>query len=159
MPQNIVNALKGPVDRSFSLLAEFIKVCPEDIWAEKSGGWPVWQQLYHALTVVDFFIGKEGEPALPALAESEVGALRKIADRPVAKSALSELLTAVKQKADDYAASLSDEQLPAINESLFKRAKMEMSHAATLSMLAGHNLYHLGGCDAALRNNGLKGVF
>jgi hypothetical protein len=159
MSQNIVNALKGPIDRSFGLLAEFIKVCPENIWAEKNGGWPVWQQVYHALTTVDFFIGKEGESPFSALAEVEVGSLRKIAAHPIAKGILSELLTAIKQKVDNYAASLTDEQLPTINEGLFKRANMEMSQAATLSMLSGHTLYHLGACDSALRNNGLNGVF
>ena len=36
---------------------------------------------------------------------------------------------------------------------------MTWTHAAACAMLTGHVLYHLGTCDAALREEGLKGFF
>jgi hypothetical protein len=33
-----------------------------------------------------------------------------------------------------------------------------MSNATTLAILSGHSMYHVGSCDAILRDNGEKGV-
>ncbi|GHU95789.1 hypothetical protein AGMMS49974_08060 [Deltaproteobacteria bacterium] len=58
MSRETVLASQGHFDRAYSLLAEYIDICPERIygWAEKNGGWPVWQQIVHTVMVMDFFI-------------------------------------------------------------------------------------------------------
>lgn len=45
MSRDIVAALEEPYQRSWALLAQFMDICPENIWAETNGGWPVWQQV------------------------------------------------------------------------------------------------------------------
>lgn len=35
----------------------------------------------------------------------------------------------------------------------------ETPHATVMILMTGHILYHPGSCDAALRENGMKGVF
>lgn len=157
MSNAVIMAQKGAIDKSFDLLASFIDVCPNDIWAESSGGWPVWQQVYHCLGAVSFFTGlNEG---IPALAEKEVGGLSKVATETVAKDKVAEALKAARATVEKYISSITDEDLAKRNEAVFAAANWDITHAFTLAMLAGHNLYHLGGCDAALRNHGLKGVF
>ena len=157
MSQAIIVAQKGAIDRSFALLNEFIDVCPADIWAEKSGGWPVWQQVYHCVNAVSFFTGlNEG---IPALAEGAVAGLEKVAEETVAKEKIKAALAAAQATVEKYIASLTDEDLAKRNEAVFSAIQWDITHIFTLTMLDAHNLYHLGGCDAALRNHGLKGVF
>lgn len=159
MSTSTVVALKGSVDSSFQLLDQFITVCPEEIWAEKFGGWPVWQQVAHALSAVGFFVDVPQAPAPAVPAPEDVCNLDVVGVEVVPKSRMAEALAECKKYFEQYAAALKDEDLPQRNEPLFQRAQFELTHAGTLSLLAGHNLYHLGAGDAALRQHGLKGVF
>ena len=159
MSQAIVTALKAPVDRAFGLLAAFIETCPDEVWAATSGGWPVWQQIYHALAAADFFITQPGQTLPPPLAEAEVSELKKAAATTVPRAALGEVCAAAKARVDQFFGRLTDADLPQRNEPLFAKAKFELTLAGTVSMLAAHTLYHLGAGDAALRDRGLPGVF
>lgn len=159
MSREIVEALKGPIDQSFNFLARFIDTCPDNIWAEKNGGWPVWQQIYHSLGAVDFFVNASGEEGSPPLISADEAGLRKVSETTIGQAEIKSAWQAAKEKVDKYVAGLTDADLTKRNDGLYERAKMEMSHAATLSLLGAHGLYHLGGCDAALRNHGLPGVF
>lgn len=159
MSQAIVSSLRGPIDHAFVLLGDFIEACPDDLWTENNGGWPIWQQVYHSLTAVNFFIELKGESAPPPLVKDEVCGLAEAGENPLSKDQIKAACGAAKARVDKYVTSLNDEDLPKRNEALYARAKMEMTLAATLSLLAAHTLYHLGSCDAALRNRGLPGVF
>ena len=158
MSQATINALKGPIDTSFDLLNQFIDVCPDDLWGEKNGGWLIWQQVYHAIGAVDFFIAYDGEKE-PPLAGEGVSELSEVADSVVSKDKVKAACAAARGRLDQYLAALKDEDLAKRNEGVFANAQWDISHAGTLSFIAAHNLYHLGSCDAALRNRGLKGVF
>jgi len=161
MSNELVKSVMGPVETSFALLKKFIEVCPENIWAEKTGGWPVWQQVYHVVGAVNFFIlGVDEQPQGPApLTSPEVGGLKEVAAEAVSKEKVAAALEAAQDQVAKFAASLSDADLIKKNEGIFARAKMDMTFAGTITLLAGHNFYHLGSCDAALRNHGLEGVF
>ncbi|UQZ87867.1 DinB family protein [Deltaproteobacteria bacterium Smac51] len=157
MSQAVIMAQKGAIDTSFTLLNQFIEVCPDEIWREKSGGWPVWQQVYHCISAVSFFTGlNEG---IPSLAEESVSGLEKAAEETVDKAKVKEALQAAQATVEKYVSSITDADLTKRNEPVYAAIEWDISHAFTLSMLAAHNLYHLGSCDAALRNHGLKGVF
>ncbi len=158
MSRTIVEALKSPIDDAFGLLAEFIKVCPDDVWAEQGGGWPVWQEMYHALVAVNLFAEVEGEKPAP-LAGEDVCALDAVAAETVSRDRVQAAWVAAKDLVDRYLARLTDDDLAKRNETTFRAINMDMSHAAVLSLLAGHTLYHLGAGDSALRRRGLKGVF
>ena len=70
MSREIVAALEEPYQRSWALLAQYLDICPENIWAETNGGWPVWQQAAHAIAVLNFCILETDEQAfLPAPAD------------------------------------------------------------------------------------------
>lgn len=159
MFQDVVKAMKGPVEMSFTLLDKFIDACPDDLWVEKKGGWPVWQQVYHAIGAVYLFIEAPGQTAPPPLVSPGVGALSEVASEAVGKAEIKAALNGAKALADKFLAGLDDGDLSKLNEPLFAKAKLKMSLAGTVSMLGGHTLYHLGSCDAALRERGLPGVF
>ncbi len=162
MSRAIVTNLQGAFNRSFGMLEQFIEVCPWDAWVKQFGGWPVWQQVYHAASSIDLFVLEEGGQPSPPLFEPEIGGLKKVPDEELTappKAVMQEFAAAMKAKANAYIDGLSDADLAQKNPGLSARVKTDMTHAVTLAMMAGHAFYHLGACDAALRDQGLKGVF
>jgi len=164
MSQTVIAGPRASFEYSYGLMIQFIEVCPEDIWTEKFGGWPIWQQVYHVLGSTQLMALREGETPEPGLYPPEVSMFEKIPDRPPAKKDMLGYAARMKARADAYINALQDADLPAINQILTARMKAHgmdhgFSHLQTLTMLSGHILYHLGACDAALRQHGLKGVF
>lgn len=160
MSNAVVLNLKGPFDRAFGMLEQFIDACPAEIWGKTFGGWPVWRQAYHGVGAVDFFIAQSaGDFSAPPLAP-EAGSLSADYAGPAAtKEQAKAYLAAMRQKAEAYFGGLTDATLCEKNQGLSARLNMDFTHAVTCSMLAGHAMYHLGSCDAALREAGLKGIF
>ena len=159
MSREIVTALEGPYQRAWDLLAQFMDVCPDAIWAETNGGWPVWQQVAHAVAVLNFFI-LEGEDAfLPAPAELGVLMLKEQGQQLITKDAMKAYGAKVKAAVDARIALLADADLTRLQERVSKKIGRDLSYAALLVMLASHTNYHVGSCDAALRDHGLPGVF
>ncbi len=159
MSRTAVAGLQGNFEHVFGLAMQYIDVCPDAIWGKKFGSWPVWQQLYHSLSSVDFFLRPEGVPQAKALYEPAVGDFKETPAPPADKAAFRTFAAGVKKVVDEYCTSLTDAKLGEINAGLSKRFGRDFTHAATLSLISGHIFYHLGSCDAALRENGLKGVF
>jgi hypothetical protein len=164
MSQAVIAGQRASFERAYGLMAQFVEVCPEDLWAKKFGGWPVWQQVYHALGSCQFSVLQAGETPEQGLYPPEVGGLQSVPDATPAKKEVLEYGARMKAKADAYLGALRDADLPDINRGLTARMKSfgidrEFSHSQALAMLSGHIMYHLGTCDAALRERGLKGVF
>jgi hypothetical protein len=163
MSQSIISGQRASFEHAFGLMIRFIEVCPEDIWAKTFGGWPVWQQVYHALGSCQMGL-RDGETPEQGLYPPEVGMLDSTPDKPPIKNDVLEYAARLKARAGAYLTALQDVDLPGINQRLTDRMKAkgiqhEFSHSQTLVLLSGHLLYHLGACDAALRERGLKGVF
>lgn len=159
MSQAIVQSQRGSFDFSFSLLMQFIDVCPDEIWNKKFGGWPVWQQIYHTLGAFQFFLSSPGTEAIAGLVAQDVGTLAVQGDSPVSKEAMKDFAAQVKAAADAFLSTLTDADLTAKAEAVSARMQRETPYATVMVMMSAHILYHLGSCDAALREHGLKGVF
>ena len=164
MSQSIIDGQRAEFEHAYGLVTQFIKVCPEDVWTKKFGGWPIWQQVYHALGTFQFFTLQDGETPEQGLYPQEVSNFQSAPEMAPAKKDMLEYAGRMKAKADAYIHALKDADLPGLNQGLTARIKAfgrsnEFSHSQTLAMLSGHTMYHLGSCDAALREHGLKGVF
>lgn len=159
MSRAIVENQRGSFDFAFSLLSQFMDVCPDEIWNRKFGGWPIWQQVYHALNAVDFFISAPGAEPVKALVSPDVGSLKVQGESPVTRAEMKEFASLVKSAADGYMNALTDAGMITLAEGATQRMGRDTLHATVVALLIGHILYHLGSCDAALRENGLKGVF
>lgn len=160
MSRAIVAELQGPYQRAWSLMTQFIDVCPEEIWAEKNGGWPVWQQVAHAVAVLNFFLlEKEDDTFVPAPAELGVLMLKEQGQQVVSKEAMKAYGAAVMAVVDARVAELTDADLTRTQERVSKKIGRDLSYGAVMVMLGSHTMYHLGSCDAALRDHGLPGVF
>ena len=163
MSQAIIGGQRAAFEQAYALVTQFIEVCPEEVWAKKFGGWPIWQQVYHALCY-QFLTLQDGEALEQELYPPEVGSFQSTPDAAPLKKDMLAYAARMKAQVDAYLNALRDVDLPGINQGLTARVKAfgmprEFSHSQTLAMLSGHTLYHLGACDAALREHGLKGVF
>jgi hypothetical protein len=164
MSQAIIAGQRASFEHAFGMMLQFIEVCPDDVWTKKFGGWPVWQQVYHALGTCQFFALKEGETPEQGLYPPEVHRFQSTPDAAPAKKDIQEYAARMKARADSYFTAMQDADLPGVNQSLTSRLRAfgvqhDFTHSQTMAMLSGHLLYHLGSCDAALRDIGLKGVF
>lgn len=159
MTSIITQNLEGNIKHVYGLLNKFMDVCPDDIWAKKFGGWPVWQQVYHALAAVDFFIRPLEAPEETPLFGGEEASLSVCAKTTAGKDQLKAYAAKAEERINSYIAGLDDTKLAQSNAGLTARMGMPATHAGTLSLIAAHTLYHLGSCDAALRERGIPGVF
>ena len=159
MSQAIVQNQRGSFDFAFSLLMQYIDVCPDDTWSRKFGGWPIWQQVSHALNAVDYCIPEPNAEPVKALAAPEIGSLSVAGETPISKADMKDFATKVKAAADGYMNARTDADLTKKAEGASARMGRETLHATVMALMIGHILYHLGSGDSALRENGLKGVF
>lgn len=160
MSRAIVAELESPYQRSWGLMCQFMDVCPDEIWAETNGGWPVWQQVAHTVAVLNFFIlENDDDTIVPAPTEFGVLMLKEQGQQVVSKEAMKTYGAAVKAAVDARVAKLTDADLTRVQERVSKKIGRELTYGAVMVMLASHTNYHLGSCDAALRDHGLPGVF
>lgn len=159
MSRAIVEIQQGSFGFSFGLIEQFIDVCPDEIWGEKFGGWPVWQQIYHALDAIHFFVAAPDAAPVTGPAPQAVGSLAEQGGAPLSKAEIKAFAQEAKAASDAYMNGLTDELLPQLAEGASKRMGRDTPHAVVMALMSSHLLYHLGSCDAALRQNGLQGVF
>ena len=160
MARAIVAELESTYGRAWALMDQFMDVCPEEIWAESNGGWPVWQQVAHTVAVLNFFIlENDDDTFVPAPAELGVLMLKEQGQQLVSKEAMKAYGAAVVAAVDARVAKLTDADLTRVQARVSKKIGRDLSYGAVMVMLASHTMYHLGSCDAALRDHGLPGVF
>jgi hypothetical protein len=161
MANPIKDSLVASIAHTFGLMDEFLKLCPEDIWTQHFGGWPLWRQFFHPFSAFDFFLRPENAAEMPSPFGADAGNLRiKDSATPTpSKERMREYMEAAQKRVNDYLASLDDAALGQINKGMSARMGREFTHAGTVALLVGHTMYHLGSCDAALRESGRPGVF
>lgn len=146
------------MDRVFDLFKKFLSICNEDVWREKFGGWPVAEQFYHAVDSTAFFCetisGKKPVNPCP-----EAGHLEKPSGKIASKEQAGQYLADVQKCVENIIAACQNEDLLKKNDQLSKLFGSDVNNGTILELMCGHMLYHLGSCDAALRNRGLEGAF
>ena len=159
MKRDITQSLESNMLHAFGLMDRFVEVCPDDVWVENFGGWPVWQQVYHAFAAMGFFLRAADAPEETPPFGAVESSLRVVASGVAGKAELKEYIARAKEAAGAYASALDDAALDRPNEGFSARMNRTTTHAGVLSLIAAHTMYHLGACDAALRQRGLAGVF
>ena len=158
MSKEIVLAMTANFERCHGLYLQFMEQCPDTLWARRFGGWPLWQHILHNYACIDLFILQAGDQPATAPVAEDLILLARVGSDPVAKADVMTFMKLMKDKADVYVASLDDSMLTQKNEGFSSRRNMNFSHAQTLGILVGHAFYHFGTLDAALREEGLKGI-
>ena len=154
-----IAALTMPFERAHTLLLQFVDVCPDELWKTTFGGWPTWQQVAHTFGAYDYFTQQEGDAPFTPLCTREIAGLTVQGTEVISKQAVKDFAAQAKTRVDAYLARLTEKDLTARNDGFSTRKGADLTHAFTIGMLASHIFYHLGTCDAGLRERGLPGVF
>jgi hypothetical protein len=161
MSKTVVNGLAKNCEHGFNFLFQQIDAATDEVWGKKAGGYLYWQQIYHAFSAMDVFLSSDGEPRSeenPPI-DRDFASLHKIADFSPDKETVRAFGERKKALFDRWVETLTDDALAAKQKKCSDLFGTDMSNASVLSLVHGHNLYHVGCCDAILRDNGHKGVF
>lgn len=135
---------------------KFLAICSDDAWKEKAGGWTLAQQYYHGLVATNALLSSvSGE--LIENPDPEAGMLEDKPNVMPDKSAAALFLANIKLGLAALFEKIDDATLLQKNEKISKKFGSEVSNAFVLELIPCHLLYHLGSCDAALRNRNLPG--
>ncbi len=153
-----LRAFKDSFDSTYGYLEKAVELCPDTLWAKKTGGFLFWQQLYHIFTLIDFTILEPNDPPTQSLYPIEVA--RLLRDEPKTPTKAEILAVAATMKKAFYAwlSTMTAEKLAARNELRSQRFGREISNFHALILLVGHGQFHVGECDAAFRDHGLGGL-
>ena len=147
----ITGLIKAQFEVSFAMLADEIEACPDSLWLEKAGGFPIWQQILHALHGAAYWLrpGSEEFPE-PFPGRKLYPELDGEAEGSVSKEELLSFAREVESRARRFFSLLRDEEL--------QRPSWIEPSARTFDLIAGqlrHLMYHAGHCDSALRERGI----
>ena len=150
----VVDTLRERFDFIYELLEKDIDGCPDTLWNTKTGGYYYWQQIVHAYGIIDYFIGTTPQTTYAA---DEVRLLKDGVTVPSKAEVLS-LAKNMRAAAHTFFDGMTDATLLERNEGRSQRAGYEVSHLSAMISLIGHGFYHVGACDALLREHGGKGA-
>lgn len=143
--------------RAIDLLDAAVDNCPDELWDKEYGGYVYWRLIYHTLASVWLFLARDGfHGNNTELFTSTAGMLSdeykdKTPDKGVLKRVAEEARNHVKVYFDSIDESILDTEVS------FRERKVTV--AELIVSTTAHMMYHVGACDAALRDNGGKSVF
>jgi hypothetical protein len=100
----------------FQMVCRAIELCPDSLWNERTNEPPFWQQAYHTIWAVDFYLTDSPEKSrTPAFVEGEAANLDHIPAAIPSRQQILEYLEQVSGKCDAVLNSLTVEQLEGKN--------------------------------------------
>ena len=160
MANLIIETCRTEFERMFSRVKKFIGVCPDDLWTAKAGGFYVWQQVYHTLAHFEFFSRRENETQRPLPFPMPVIMFEsKVIPSAPSKAQMLAFAEEMASLARAYLDNLSRYEITALNPVLSAIVERPVNHLVGLMKFTAHTAYHLGCCDALLRERGLPGVY
>lgn len=155
MADQYVKQYQQAMEFSLTLYGKFLEICPDEIWTKKFGGWPICQQCYHALWAAGMMMSSiNGHQIVEPEPRFSLDSSNKA--MPAKKDAKG-LLEGIKAAFSQLLGELENEALLQADKPLSKRLGRPVTNGEALELIVCHMQYHLGGCDAALRENNLEG--
>lgn len=150
----IIETVKIQFNLAFSMISEFIEICPDELWNKKLGGHIFWQQLLHTYTGTNFWFRlQKHEFVEPFQGHNVYPELEKDAETEISKEQLKEFLLEVKKEAEEFFKDKEDSWLLEPNV-LFDK----INNLDVISMQIRHIMYHVGYCNCILNENGADKV-
>jgi hypothetical protein len=139
---------------SFTMMENIIAQCPDELWNEKKGGYVFWQQIFHALTGVNFWMRLNNEQFVEPFSERKLyPELEQEPESHLSRSELLEYKEQVKSIANDFFDGRDDHWLYQGSAAYNKVKNIEIIY-----MQIRHLQYHVGHCNCILRENGYQAV-
>ncbi|MCL1889651.1 MAG: DinB family protein [Desulfovibrionaceae bacterium] len=157
----IIRCFSEEFERFWAMMEKQVEICPEGLWGVKAGGYVYWQQIWHAMVIAELNAIENPEAKALSLDKYSRGValLSDTLDRVPSKAEILEEAGRIKKLAMAYYESLSLASLSKEHPAMSKRlGKPHTRLHAALSTIR-HLNYHIGACDAVLRERGLTGVY
>lgn len=158
MSNKTPQVFKKSFDDIYDLLEKAVEVCPPALWMRKAGGFYYWQQLVHVFGLIDAFVLEPDAPPTQTRYGLDILRLLKEGGPAPQKKEVLTLAKTMRTTADAYFSRMTDDALFTRNESRSQRKKREVSQLEAMITLVGHGHFHVGACDALLRENGAAGL-
>jgi len=141
------------------MMEHIVNNCPVDLWEAKNGGFPFWQQVYHSLESVDYWLRENYnsiyDDEAPKVWNPKKNVTAELNENIVAsrdsltKMELQHYLGCLYEKADTFFNNLNDNRLKMpIAEDNF-----EFTYLDIINMQVRHVMYHVGHCICILRTH------
>ena len=156
MKRLITEALRNQFDSTFHMARVLVKVCPENIWACSYNEVPFWQQVFHYVYYIDFWMREKYDDSewrtmifddaytTDLYAASYEGLL-------IQQDKMLEYLDVIQAKTTNIFDQLDDEKLSA---SVFEN-ETRFTYADVIIGQIRHIMYNIGYLNGILRELGL----
>ncbi len=156
MNRLITETLRSQFDSTFHMAQVLVEVCPEDIWAESYNEVPFWQQVFHYVYYIDFWMRVKHDDSewrsmifddaytTDLYAESYEGLY-------ISQVKMQEYLDAIQKKTTYLFDNLNDEKL---STSVFGN-NPQFTYADVIIGQIRHIMYNIGYLNGILRELGL----
>ncbi|MCL1915096.1 MAG: DinB family protein [Desulfovibrionaceae bacterium] len=157
----IIQCFMEEFERFWAMMEKQVEICPEGLWGVKAGGYVYWQQIWHAMVIAE--LNAIEDPEVKALSvdkySRDVALLSNTLAQAPAKAEILEEGGRIKKLAVGYYESLSVASLAMEHPALSKRLGKPHTRLHAALGTIRHLNYHIGACDAILRERGLPGVY
>ncbi|SHN62694.1 hypothetical protein [Desulfovibrio litoralis] len=159
MNDPVISCFKDDFKRFFNLLETQIIIIPDSLWNKTLGGYPLWQQFFHTLACIELYALPDNQPSEQTFHTKEIVMLSGITNDIINKEDMLIFAQKMKKQALNFIEDMSLEKLTKKHNRTSTALKKECTNQYALIGLIRHICYHLGCCDALLRENGIKGVY
>ena len=161
MNDHVIACFQEDFERFHDLCVAQIGACPDDLWVEKHGGYPLWQQFLHTFACIEIFY-MPSAPQGPLRAGGylrEELLLQRDAETPMSKMDMRAYAEEMKTLARAFFGSLDASRLGESHEQMSAALGKPRTMQHALLGMVRHACYHLGCVDGVLRERGLPGVY
>jgi uncharacterized damage-inducible protein DinB len=149
MGDSQLESAKRHFDLSFAMLDQVIAISPDELWEAKRGGIVYWQQLFHTLTGIYYWMRPSGDRfEEPFAGRGLYPELEQDPESHLSRAELLEFLENVKTVVRRFFDQNDDAWLyekSAVNP--------KIKNIDIIYMQIRHIQYHVGHCEAILREN------
>lgn len=151
---DLKEVLQRHFDPSFEMLEKMIRQCPDEIWTQANGGFPFWQQIFHAYESIDYWMGITDENyEEPKFDKDVTFDLDKTCSDFLSKEELETYSKKIGKKVEKFFNELeSQDFLMLINGS------DKFTYCDKVLCQIRHVQYHVGHCNSILRHFGYEAV-
>ena len=150
-----LDAISEQYGAAIAMLKKNLKMCPKEVWDDRTSGPPFWQVAYHVMWYLDWYLSdsKQARESFKSKYGEELSQdLNKSPEITLTRTQLLDYLSDIKEKTKIRFEKVTSDEL--LQSSLF-----EWHGSSVLSSLLynlRHLMLHIGALNLRLHNKGVK---
>jgi hypothetical protein len=151
---NLKVILERNLNPALDMLAKMMDYCPEELWLETRGGFPFWQQVYHAYESMDWWMTRDHEHyQTPDFGKDITADLDQTCTGYLTRAEMARYAQELRIKVVEFFREMNDATLLAPYHDNSPDSNCDM-----ILCQIRHLQYHIGHCNSILREQGLTAV-